>query len=124
MVSTSACKLITDEAQDTLINLLFPIGTVITPNIPEAQILCGFKIKDEKDMVKAGKYISRKIKGPVLVKGGHLVSDAIDLLCTDDDMIYWYRTERVDNLNTHGTGCTRRLLLHAILRAERALMKV
>lgn len=106
MVSTSGCKLITDEAQDALINLLLPIGTVITPNIPEAQLLCGFEIVDEKDMIKAGKYISRKIKSAVLVKGGHLLSDALDLLCTDDDMIYRYRMERVDNPNTHGTGCT------------------
>ena len=69
-------------------------------------MLCGFEIIDEKDMIKAGKYISRKIKSAVLVKGGHLLSDALDLLCTDDDMIYWYRVERVDNPNTHGTGCT------------------
>lgn len=106
MVSTSGCKLISDEAQDALINLLLPIGTVITPNIPESQVLCGFEIKDEKDMSEAGKYIANKIKGAVLVKGGHLVSDAIDLLCTEDDNMYWYRTERIDNPNTHGTGCT------------------
>ena len=105
MVSTSGCKLISDEAQEALVNLLLPMGTVITPNIPEAEILCGFKIKDEKDMVKAGMYIANKTKGAVLVKGGHLVNDAIDLLCMEDES-FWYSAERIDNPNTHGTGCT------------------
>lgn len=105
MVSTSGCKLISDEAQEALVNLLLPMGTVITPNIPEAQILCGFELKDEKDMIKAGKYIANKTKCAVLVKGGHLVNDAVDLLCTMNEW-HWYRAERIDNPNTHGTGCT------------------
>lgn len=105
MVSTSGCKLLSDEAQNALIHHLLPMGTVITPNIPEAQVLCGFPIKDETDMVRAGTYIAEKTKGAVLVKGGHLVSDAIDLLC-DQGKQYWFRSERIDNSNTHGTGCT------------------
>lgn len=105
MVSTSGCRLISEDAQKTLMDQLLPMGTVITPNIPEAQVLCGFEIKDENDMVKAGKCIAEKTKGAVLVKGGHLVNDAIDLLW-DRGEIYWYRSERIDNPNTHGTGCT------------------
>lgn len=105
MVSTSGSNLISDEAQDALINLLLPLGTVITPNIPESEVLCGFEIKNENDMIKAGKCIAEKTKGAVLVKGGHLVNDAIDLLCTGNDL-YWYRAERIHNPNTHGTGCT------------------
>ena len=80
MVATSGSKLISDEAISTLIKELIPLATVITPNIPEAEVLCGFKIKDEKDMVQAAKKISEQLKGAVLVKGGHLVNDAIDLL--------------------------------------------
>ncbi|MEG2174616.1 MAG: bifunctional hydroxymethylpyrimidine kinase/phosphomethylpyrimidine kinase [Oscillospiraceae bacterium] len=105
MVSTSGCKLISDEAQEALISELLPMGTVITPNIPETQVLCGFEIKDQNDMIRAGKRICKTTKGAVLVKGGHLVNDAIDLLCHEND-ISWYCSERIDNLNTHGTGCT------------------
>lgn len=105
MVSTSNHKLISDEAQDTLINLLLPMATVITPNIPESEELCGFEIKDENDMLRAGKYIAEKTKGAVLVKGGHLVNDAIDLLWINGE-VHWYRAERINNPNTHGTGCT------------------
>ena len=105
MISTSGHKLLSNEAQETLIHKFLPMGMIITPNIPEAQVLCGFEIKNENDMVKAGKYIAEKTKGAVLVKGGHLVNDANDLLYYKDKA-YWYRSERIDNPNTHGTGCT------------------
>lgn len=105
MVSTSGCRLISKEAQETLEELLLPIGTVITPNIPEAETLCGKNIKNENDMITAAKLISQKYSGAILVKGGHLVNDAIDLLYKDSKET-WFRSERVDNKNTHGTGCT------------------
>lgn len=105
MVATSGSKLISDEAINTLIKELIPLATVITPNIPEAEVLCGFKIKDEKDMVQAAKKISEQLKGAVLVKGGHLVNDAIDLLYENGN-IHWFKSERINNPNTHGTGCT------------------
>jgi hydroxymethylpyrimidine/phosphomethylpyrimidine kinase len=105
MVATSGSKLISDEAISTLIKELIPLATVITPNIPEAEVLCGFKIKDEKDMVQAAKKISEQLKGAVLVKGGHLVNDAIDLLYENGN-IHWFKSERINNPNTHGTGCT------------------
>ncbi|OJF77367.1 MAG: bifunctional hydroxymethylpyrimidine kinase/phosphomethylpyrimidine kinase [Treponema sp. CETP13] len=105
MVATSGSKLICDEAIQSLISKLLPIADVITPNIPEAEELCGFSIKNEKDMIKAGKVISQKINSAVLVKGGHLVNDAIDLLY-ENDKHYWYKSERINNTNTHGTGCT------------------
>jgi len=105
MVSTSGYKLISEDVQDVLTNILMPIGTVITPNILEAQELCGFAIKDKNDMVEAGKFIQKKVKSAVLVKGGHLVNNATDVLCTEDK-VYWYNFERIDNPNTHGTGCT------------------
>ena len=105
MVSTSGSKLLSDDACSTLIKKLLPIGTIITPNIPESEVLCGFSIHNEEDMIKAARKISENIGGAVLVKGGHLVSDAIDLLY-ENDLVHWYRSERINNPNTHGTGCT------------------
>ena len=81
------------------------MGNVITPNIPEAEVLCGFSVKDENDMVRAAEKISNMLGGAVLVKGGHLVNDAIDLLY-ENGKCSWFKSERIDNPNTHGTGCT------------------
>lgn len=105
MVSTSGSKLLSDDAISTLVNELLPIGTVITPNIPEAEVLCGFSIHNEEDMIAAGKTIAHNLENAVMVKGGHLVSDAVDLLYENGE-IHWFRSERIDNPNTHGTGCT------------------
>ena len=105
MVSTSGHSLINDGAKDALIKKLMPMAEVITPNIPEAEVLCGFDIKNEEDMIKAAKVILEKLGVAVLLKGGHLVNDAIDLLYTDET-IEWFRAERINNPNTHGTGCT------------------
>lgn len=105
MVSTSGCRLISETAQEVLTKYLLPLGTVITPNIPEAEVLCGFAIHDEEGMVRAAKVIAEKTKGAVLLKGGHLVNDAVDLLCVRGEL-RWYRAERIENPNTHGTGCT------------------
>lgn len=105
MVSTSGCRLISEDAQKTLIDELLPMGTVITPNIPEAEALCGFEIKNEQDMIKAAAAISEKYSGAILVKGGHLVNDAVDLLY-ENGIVHWYKSEKINNQNTHGTGCT------------------
>lgn len=106
MVSTSGSKLLCDEAMNTLINELLPIGSVITPNIPEAEVLCGFDIKNEDDMIKAAKKIGNNIDDvSILIKGGHLINDAIDLLYLNGKY-EWFKSERINNPNTHGTGCT------------------
>lgn len=105
MVSTSGSKLLSDEAQNALISKLIPLGTVITPNIPEAEVLCGFSINNEQEMIKAAKEISKFYSGAILIKGGHLVNDAIDLLYEGGN-IRWYSEKRITNPNTHGTGCT------------------
>lgn len=105
MVSTSGSKLLSDDAMSSLISKLLPIGNVITPNIPEAEVLSQRSIKDEEDMIKAAKIISENVCGAVLVKGGHLVSDAIDLLYKNGD-IHWFKSRRINTANTHGTGCT------------------
>jgi len=105
MVSTSGSKLLSDEAMDSVMSKLIPCGTVITPNIPEAEVLCGFAIKDEQDMIRAAEHIARTYSGAILIKGGHLVNDAIDLLY-ENQTIHWYSAPRINNPNTHGTGCT------------------
>ncbi len=105
MVATSGSKLISDNAENTLTTLLLPLATVITPNIAEAQCLCGFTIQNEGDMVGAALKIQKKVGTSVLVKGGHLENDATDLLCSESK-IYSYSSKRIDNPNTHGTGCT------------------
>lgn len=105
MVATSGSKLLSDEACDTLITKLLPMGTVITPNIPEAEVLCGFEIKNTDDMIKAAEKISSMVTGGILIKGGHLVSTATDLLY-ENGTVTWFSSERVNNPNTHGTGCT------------------
>lgn len=120
MVSTSGCRLISEEAQKTLIEELLPMGTVITPNIPEAEVLCGFEIKDENGMIEAAKAISQKYSGAILVKGGHLVNDAVDLLYENGN-IHWYKSERISNPNTHGTGCTLSSAIACNLAADKSL---
>ena len=105
MVATSGAKLLKEEAMDSLINRLIPLADVITPNIPEGEILAGMEIKSEDDMKKAAEIIGDKYDCAVLLKGGHSINDANDLLYRDGKF-KWFRSERIDNKNTHGTGCT------------------
>lgn len=105
MVSTSGSKLLSDEAMEVLQNKLIKIADIITPNIPEAEVLSGMSIKSQEDMMEAAKKISIMLNGAVLIKGGHLVSDAIDLLYSNGEY-RWFKSERINNNNTHGTGCT------------------
>lgn len=105
MVATSGARLISQEAQGALLDTLLPLGTVITPNIPEAQDLCGFAIETQGDMERAAQFIAQNVPGAVLVKGGHLVSDAVDYLYQNGQGT-WFTAQRIDNPNTHGTGCT------------------
>ena len=105
MVATSGSKLISDEAIDTLKKELLPLATVITPNIPEAEVLSEMTIENEEDMVAAAKKIFEEFGCNVLCKGGHQVNDANDLLFTAEGPV-WFKGKRIDNPNTHGTGCT------------------
>lgn len=107
MVATSGAKLINDDARDVLVQKLLPLATVITPNIPEAEELSGMMIKSREEMEAAAKMISEKIGSDVavLLKGGHSICDADDLLYSNSGM-KWYHGRRIDNPNTHGTGCT------------------
>lgn len=105
MVSTSGSKLLQDDAIETLKNSLFRQAVVLTPNIPEAAVLSGISIEDEGDMIKAAEIISNQFGCAVLCKGGHSVNDANDLLYYNHKY-KWFIGERIDNNNTHGTGCT------------------
>lgn len=106
MISTSGYDLIDEQAKQALIEGLLPIADVITPNIPEAEVLSGIAIVNEEDMLRAARMIYEKNTGntAVLIKGGHLKKTANDLLY--DGTATWYEAERIDNNNTHGTGCT------------------
>ena len=105
MVATSGAKLISDDAIESLKEYLLPLATVITPNIPEAEVLSGKTITSEDDMVEAAKSIYESLGCAVLCKGGHQVNDANDLLYSADGPV-WFKGKRIDNPNTHGTGCT------------------
>ncbi len=105
MVATSGAKLLSDGAVDALKTLLLPLATVLTPNIPEAEVLYEKRIRTEKDMEDAARSIGRKYGCAVLCKGGHNINDANDLLF-DGEELHWFYGKRIDNPNTHGTGCT------------------
>ncbi len=105
MVTTSGADLMQDEAVVTMKTCLLPIATLITPNIPEAEVLTGMRITNEDDMVKAVKLINQTYGCSVLLKGGHSINDANDLLCRNGET-KWFFGKRIKNPNTHGTGCT------------------
>ena len=105
MVATSGAKLICDEAVDILKTELFPLASVLTPNIPETEVLTGRLVRSAEDMVEAARQIAETYHCAVLVKGGHKLNDANDLLYTDGSY-RWFNGKRIDNPNTHGTGCT------------------
>lgn len=105
MVATSGSSLIKTEAVSTMAERLLPMATLVTPNIPEAEILSDMKISSEEDMHTAARLIGDRFSTAVLLKGGHSVSDANDLLYADGDFL-WFKGRRIDNPNTHGTGCT------------------
>ena len=105
MVATSGAKLICDEAVDILKTELFPLASVLTPNIPETEVLTGRLVRSAEDMVEAARQIAETYHCAVLVQGGHKLNDANDLLYTDGSY-RWFNGKRIDNPNTHGTGCT------------------
>ena len=105
MVATSGAKLISDDAIGTLKEVLFPLACVLTPNIPEAEVLADMRVKSEEDMIEAARRISENYQCAVLCKGGHQLNDANDLLYRDGSY-RWFHGKRIENPNTHGTGCT------------------
>ena len=105
MVATSGAKLLQDNAVDTLKQELLPLAEVLTPNIPEAEILADMVIRNAADMEQAAQKIGRTYGCAVLCKGGHDLNDANDFLWEKNGGT-WFKGRRIDNPNTHGTGCT------------------
>lgn len=105
MVATSGAALMQSDALRALTAELFPLAAVVTPNIPEAEALSGRTIRSAEDMEAAARAIAGAYGCAVLLKGGHRVNDANDLLCSDG-RLRWFPGRRIDNPNTHGTGCT------------------
>ena len=105
MVATSGASLISEEAVSELKSSLLPVADVITPNIPEAEVLSGLKLCSNKDMEKAAEQIGKEYGCAVLLKGGHALNDANDFLYQNGQG-RWFLGRRIHNPNTHGTGCT------------------
>lgn len=105
MVATSGSRLMDESAADALKKMLFPTADIITPNIPETEILCSMNVRTADDMEKAARILMETYGCSVLCKGGHSVSTADDFLATPDGC-RWLKGKRIDNPNTHGTGCT------------------
>lgn len=105
MVATSGDRLINEDTIKSFMDHLFPLASVITPNIKEAEILAAREIKNEEDMVMASRLIGEKASCSVLLKGGHSKENADDVLYQDGE-IFFFRAERIENPNCHGTGCT------------------
>ena len=105
MVATRGSSLMKTDAVKTLMDVLLPIATLVTPNIPEAEVLSGLSIENKEDMQKAAKAIGDAHGPSVLLKGGHNINDANDLLYVNGEY-HWFEGKRIDNPNTHGTGCT------------------
>ncbi len=105
MVATSGHRLLVPEAEQTLRDILLPLADVLTPNIPEAEVLTGKEIHSLADMEAAGREIAAMGAKAVLVKGGHRVEDATDLLFDGTD-VHYFKGQRVESTSTHGTGCS------------------
>ena len=105
MAATSGSALMENGAVQTLIEELLPVSTLVTPNIPEAQVLSGLTIQSKADMIAAARLIGDSCHCAVLLKGGHSINDANDLLYANGELV-WFEGRRIDNPNTHGTGCT------------------
>jgi len=105
MVATSGADLMQSGAVKTLKEKLLPLAALATPNIPEAEVLSGLTIRDKTDMIAAATAISQDCGCAVLLKGGHSINDANDLLIAEGEAT-WLCGKRIHNPNTHGTGCT------------------
>ena len=105
MVATSGARLLQEDAVKALTGELLPLSEVVTPNIPEAEILSGMSIRSARDMETAARIISETYHCCVLCKGGHQINDADDLLWQNGQG-QWFHGKRIPNPNTHGTGCT------------------
>lgn len=105
MVATSGSRLMKNDAVSTMIEELLPLSTLVTPNIPEAEVMSGRPIREKEDMLAVAQCISETYGCAILLKGGHSINDANDLLYANGES-FWFEGKRINNPNTHGTGCT------------------
>jgi hydroxymethylpyrimidine/phosphomethylpyrimidine kinase len=122
MVATSGAKLIDNAAIAVLVRELFPLATVVTPNLDEAALLVGEPLHSEADMEAAARQLIERGANAVLLKGGHLAGDTVsDLLLVRDAPPLWMRAPRIATPNTHGTGCTLSSAIASFLALDCAL---
>ena len=105
MYAKNGCPLMEPSAVDALIKTILPLADMLTPNIPEAERITGLQIQSVKDMERAAERVYAMGSKAVVIKGGHAVGNALDVLF-DGNQMYHFETERIDTKNTHGTGCT------------------
>ncbi len=122
MVSTSGCDLIDKTAADALKDILMPVADIVTPNISEAEVLCGFSIPCREAMTDAAFALARQCGKAVLIKGGHLAGYADDLLVSGGKAI-WFKGKKINTKNTHGTGCTLSSAIAANLAAGLTILE-
>jgi hydroxymethylpyrimidine/phosphomethylpyrimidine kinase len=120
MISKHGVPLLVEEARAALVEHLFPLAFLVTPNLHEAAVITGMTVADARTMEIAAKRIADLGVHAVLVKGGHLKGEAMDLLYRDGQM-RWFSAARVDTRHTHGTGCTYSAAITAELAKGRAL---
>ena len=123
MVTKGGAKLINDTAIILIKNKLMKKILLITPNVPEAEILSGMKIKSPQDMIKAGKILIRKGAKNVLIKGGHLKSKQMNDILLNKKYIKVFKSKKYRSKNTHGTGCTLSSAIATYLSCGKDLIK-
>ncbi len=123
-LAKSGDPLLVPEAVDTLISLLMPLATVITPNIPEAHTFTGINASNSEQMMTIAKKLLDFGPRYVLLKGGHLnTSESNDLLLGADGIQQWFTSPRIDSKNTHGTGCTLSAAIASCLAQKMSITK-
>jgi len=124
MVATSGAKLLADEAVEVLRKRLLPLATLITPNLPEAEILLGRTVKTREEQVEAARALSEMFGCATLVKGGHGKGDCAEDALYDGERVVMLSSPRVDDpLTTHGTGCSLSAAIAASLACGRTLVE-
>ena len=106
MIAKGGHPLLLPQAQAALRDLLLPLAAVVTPNLPEAEVLAGMTITTKDDMVRAGRRLLELGAGAAVIKGGHLENGPADDVLVTPDGLLWLEAERVESRHTHGTGCT------------------
>tara|TARA_B100001167_G_scaffold182841_1_gene140944 strand:+ start:71 stop:883 length:813 start_codon:yes stop_codon:yes gene_type:complete len=123
MVAKGGAKLINNSSIVYLKKLLLPLSNIITPNIPEAEILTGYSISNKEDMIKAAKKILNMGSKNVLLKGGHLKNKMIFDILASKKGIRIFSKKNIKTKNTHGTGCTLSSALATCLSQKKNVLK-